>query len=99
MKFKGDVSYSIDGVVKILLVAERAYGEMGRGKGGTVTSLMDGKHMEGSKHYDGEAVDLRTFFFSNAEKRIFKKKVQVGLGDDYDVILHSTHLHVEYDPK
>ncbi len=65
-----------------------------------VTSLRDGKHKEGSKHYDGLAVDLRT------------KNVAIGLLDavyrsvrnvlepyGFDVVLEKDHIHVEYDPK
>lgn len=97
MKFKGDVTYSIAGIVKILLAAELVYNELGRNC--VVTSLMDGTHMEGSKHYVGNAADLRIYYFNNAQKRIAVRRLKEELGMGYDVVLEGNHIHVEYDPK
>ena len=96
MKFKGDVTYSIDGVIKILMAAEKVYSSLGREC--VVTSLMDGTHMPTSFHYKGMAADLRTNYFNNAQKRIATRKLKEELGDDYDVVLEKHHIHVEYDP-
>lgn len=97
MKFKHDVTYSIPGVVKIMLVAEDVYDDFGQEA--VVTSLMDGKHKHNSKHYTGEAVDLRTFYFSTEEKEEVANILSDELGSDYDVVLESDHIHCEYDPK
>ena len=34
----------------------------------TITAILDGEHMDGSKHYDGDAFDQRTWFISNKVK-------------------------------
>lgn len=62
-----------------------------------VTSARDGMHSAGSLHYYGYAVDLRTRDFSDSAKRIVQKELQTALGSSYDVILESTHMHVEYN--
>lgn len=67
-----------------------------------VTSVNDSRHKDGSKHYSGNAVDLRTKGTGSARSLyndISKKLTPVG----YDVILEfeggeQEHLHLEYDP-
>lgn len=68
-----------------------------------VTSGNDSRHMTGSKHYLGNALDFRTKTFTAAAKRLFKKRLAERLGGDYDLVLEdeagpNEHLHVEYDP-
>lgn len=63
-----------------------------------VTSGDDGKHMENSKHYDGNALDFRIRHVDANRRRFFQKAVQEALGSNFDVVLEPTHLHVEYDP-
>lgn len=96
MKFKKGVEFSVGGIIKILMASEKVY--WGLGRDCVVTSLMDGTHMEGSFHYKGLAADLRTNYFNNAQKRIAVKRLKEELGEDYDVVLERTHIHVEYDP-
>ncbi len=64
-----------------------------------ITSANDGAHMKGSKHYTNEAVDLRTFYFSNWTARKVTRKIKKKLGKDFDVVFEGDHIHVEYDPK
>lgn len=62
----------------------------------TITSITDGKHGITSLHYKGKALDIRL-----PEKNIaavFNKIAEI-LGPDYDVVLESTHIHIEFDPK
>ena len=59
-----------------------------------ITSGKDGTHGNGSLHYEGKAVDLRTWNVLDA----LVKQLKAHLGPDYDVVLEDTHLHVEYDP-
>ena len=60
-----------------------------------VTSVRDGKHKEHSLHYVGQAVDLRTRDFTD----MWAHYLRNALGKDWDVVVESDHIHVEYDPK
>ena len=64
-----------------------------------ITSLLDGKHMPGSFHYKGLAVDLRTRHLSNSDRMLVVARLRLALGPEYDVVLEKTHLHLEFDPK
>ncbi len=69
-----------------------------------LTSVTDGRHREGSKHYSGEAVDIRTKHLTNEEKTEITSEIARALGKDFDVILEgigtdNNHLHIEWDPK
>jgi hypothetical protein len=64
-----------------------------------VTSLLDGEHMDGSLHYQGLAVDVRTRNIPPASLPILESESKTRLGVDYDVVLEADHLHVEFDPK
>ena len=81
----------------ILLVAENLWKKYGEEL--VVTAGLDGKHMEGSKHYEGNAVDLRTRYFNVATQKVVTKELRKRLGKQYDVVMHKTHIHAEYDPK
>lgn len=54
---------------------------------------------KGSKHLSGNAFDIRTRDLVTAQKIIFLDNLKDALGDDYDVVLESNHIHVEYDPE
>lgn len=58
-----------------------------------VTAIRDGNHTFGSFHYIGQAFDFRK------HPLITLSAIKNVLGKDFDVIEHSTHYHVEYDPK
>lgn len=70
----------------------------------TVTSGMDGDHMEGSRHPGGLAEDYRTHDLPDVTtKKRMAQLVRRALGPEYDVILEdlgttNEHLHVEFDP-
>ena len=65
----------------------------------TVTAGVDGTHRTNSRHYALAAVDFRTRNLTTQQKGGLVGRVQDALGDDYDIVLHETHLHVEHDPK
>ena len=71
----------------------------GEGLDTVITSVMDGKHSWGSLHYVGAAVDLRTSHLTNRSLSRVKGEVKDMLGQDYDVVLEATHLHIEFQPK
>lgn len=62
-----------------------------------VTEGTGGAHSAGSLHYYGYAVDLRSYYFTSEEKFKVVTDLKNALGGDYDVIVHNTHIHVEYD--
>ena len=64
-----------------------------------ITSLLDGKHMKGSLHYSGLAVDLRTRHLGPGDRGTVTERLTVALGPEYDVVLENDHIHVEFDPK
>lgn len=61
-----------------------------------ITAGRDAMHSAGSLHYYGYAVDLRTHYFTEEVKRRIASILQNYLGSDYQVITHTTHIHVEY---
>jgi len=69
------------------------------GKDCIVTSARNGKHSATySRHYSGLAVDLRRRHLTLQEVEIIRSKLTEELGDDYTVILESTHFHVQFRP-
>ncbi len=64
----------------------------------TVTSGTDSTHSASSLHYSGYAEDYRTRDISASALSSMVAQVRAQLGNGYDVILESDHLHVEYDP-
>ena len=65
-----------------------------------ITSGTEGQHKSGSLHYKGHAADIRTRNFPNPGAiRSFMAALKLELGEDYQLILESDHLHVEFDPS
>jgi len=65
-----------------------------------ITSITDGKHGDDSLHYEGQAIDLRTRNLPNENSaKIAGHQLKECLGKDYDIVIHSTHIHIEYDKK
>ena len=60
-----------------------------------ITSTYDGNHSEGSLHYANLAVDIR----SGKHGQEMRDELSNKLGMDYDVVLGTAHIHIEYDPK
>ncbi len=83
-----------------IVEAEKIWKEHGRDEGITITAGLDGTHMVGSLHYSGLALDLRTRYFKEDEKEeVYLELKSILDAQGFDVIKHSTHIHVEYDPK
>ena len=62
-----------------------------------VTSGTDGVHGKESKHYTGEALDFRIRDLKPEHRDTLVQSCQKILGQGFDIILESTHLHVEKD--
>jgi len=96
-----DESVNITGlqipIIFALNLADGIYNKYGQEL--IITSALDGVHMEDSLHYEGLAVDLRTYYFTPSQAISVRNEIANLLGSDYDVILEPTHLHIEYQPK
>ena len=66
-----------------------------------ITSGLEGKHKQGSKHYKGQAIDLRIKHMDERLWPVVAEALSKALGPQYDVILEvkKLHIHVEFDPK
>lgn len=68
-----------------------------------ITCGTEGVHMAGSKHYSGEAVDLRSWHLpGEVNREHFATRVRSALGTDFDFIYEAkreTHFHLEFHPK
>jgi len=65
-----------------------------------ITSANDSKHMIGSLHYTNKAFDLRTRNIiepTHSKARTWVAKMQLALGDQYDIVLEADHIHAEFD--
>ncbi len=80
-----------------VLIAEGVFRDNGHDL--CITAGIDGKHMDGSLHYAGCAVDLRTRDIPGVEVEIIRKMMQDRLGVDFDVVIEGDHLHFEFQPK
>lgn len=96
-----DKSISIQGIrpelLYAIIVANDVYKEFNQEL--VITSLNDGRHSSTSLHYSGCAADFRTRYFAPGEAQEVTKKLDEKLGIDYDVILESDHIHLEYQPR
>ncbi len=96
MELKNDQVIQPDHPVtrKALKVCERLWKKYGRPKGVMLTHGKDGIHSAGSWHPIGAAFDCRNNYFSDTIKKQIYDELKAALLD-YDVVEHSTHIHVE----
>ena len=71
-----------------------------------ITSALDGRHREGSRHYTGNAIDLRGNNLSDDVQDRIAADLRGRLGANFDVVSEKfprapqlDHIHIEYDPK
>ena len=76
-------------------IACRCYGQYDC----VITSANDSKHGPNSLHYKGQALDLRTRHLNGQGLQAVYLKLKESLGEQFDVVLESDHIHVEWDPK
>lgn len=66
----------------------------------TITSVTDSFHNVGSKHYIGQAFDIRTRDMPEVNDiPALCKYLREYLGNGYDVIFEKNHIHIEFDPE
>ena len=82
---------------KVLIAADKIWKENHQEL--VITEARGGTHSAGSLHYYGLALDMRTRYFDAMTKTNVAMLLREELGPDYDVIMHSSHCHVEYDAK
>lgn len=95
-----DPTVNLDGLAAPMLLALMAACREYQAQGlesVVITSARDGKHMNASLHYCGNAVDLRIWGLRSPERA--RANLSRRLGKKYDVILKPTHLHIEFDPR
>ena len=98
MKVK-DSTVNIWGLEKFMQKALRVADEIWEDYGQelVITSARDSMHSAGSLHYYGLAIDCRTRYFSEEDKQRVFEELQDDLGADYDIVWHTSHIHIEYD--
>ncbi len=87
-------------IVKIIDVA-RATAPLLSDNAVWITSANDSEHMEGSLHYANRAYDIRIWNVVGPNRQMAEQwtaKMQLALGDHYDIILEKDHIHAEYQP-
>lgn len=70
-----------------------------QGKTCWITSANDSKHGPNSLHYKGKALDLRTRNLRPEQVHPIYTELKAALGPQFDVVLETDHIHVEFDPK
>jgi hypothetical protein len=78
------------------VVAEEIYKKYGAEL--VITSANDGKHGDKTLHHKGLALDLRTWNLNGRHLEV-ATEMRKALGDAYDVVVESDHIHLEYDPE
>lgn len=84
-------------VMIAMIVADTIY--KGLGVDFVLTSVCDGIHGKGSRHYSGQAFDCRTRDFGPGGAKKALKALKEALGAEFDIVLETNHIHVEWDPK
>ncbi len=82
----------------ILITANRIW--LVYGQELVITEAMGGIHSPGSCHYYGFALDLRTRYFDDETKAEVFDDLRAALkstSEYYDVVLHKSHIHAEFD--
>ena len=83
---------------EILLAIQIADGIWSRaGQELVITSITDGTHSKKSRHYIGMAADFRTRYFSDVGVKAVEFDLKESLGPEYYVLVHSTHIHVQFN--
>lgn len=81
---------------KVLIEANKIWKDNGQEL--VITEGTGGVHSAGSLHPFGYALDLRTRYFKeNGQVSRVAEELRKKLKTGYDIIIHKTHIHAEYD--
>jgi len=81
-----------------IVVANQIYNSFGYEL--TITACTDGDHMSNSRHHIGQAADLRTRHMEEPKgPQAVARKLRKHLGKEYDIVVHKSHIHMEFDPR
>lgn len=103
-----DETVSIKGIrtelVLALIIIDQVMQRAGKEALITSGSEETTRHSKTSLHYDGGAVDLRSWWFTHPGKVLALCKVALGNIPDIDIILENEgeaneHFHMEFQPK
>lgn len=64
-----------------------------------ITSANDSRHSGTSLHYAGAGLDFRSRTLTRDQAKHVTDELRRCLGRDFDVVLESDHVHVEYQPR
>lgn len=67
------------------------------GNSWNITSTKEGTHLNWSKHYQGKAIDIGLPYTNNNSNHDVVEQLQDKLGNDFFVLLESTHIHIQYN--
>jgi hypothetical protein len=107
LKREGNSPCTVKGVrpetVLAMFIAASLWGKLFKGMDCIVTSCTDSHaDIAGSLHPTGFAFDIRIRSFPLPIKENVELAAQAlrdSLSDEYDVVVESDHIHVEFDPK
>ena len=60
-----------------------------------ITSGSDGSHLPHSKHYRGEALDLRVWGLTASQREDLRAHIETALGKKFRVLDEVDHLHAQ----
>ena len=64
-----------------------------------ITSVREGTHKKGSKHYTGQGIDFRTRHMDVRLRPVIAEAIKKALGRRYFVLLEKDHIHVQFGRK
>ena len=85
-------------IIIAMTVADQVYKGI-TGREVVITEVTGGKHGTGSLHYVGAAIDVRIRDLSKILVSRIVLQLRECLGENYDVVLETDHIHIEFQPK
>ena len=99
MRYKTGVPETLHiGMLRLMPIIDYITSEL-CGRTAIITSTTDGRHMRGSKHYKGLAVDLRVVDLPVSVQTRYFFALNYALRKLCDVVREPDHIHVEYSPS